>query len=397
MSLRIVLAIGELEIGGTQRQMLELAQSLDPQVFSTQVLCLSQSLAFADEFRHAGINVSVVEKRSRYDIAILPRLKKFFRQHGTQVLITFGFTADSWCRVAARMAAIPVVISSVRTSSEETSMIDRVNRALSSFADHYVINSNAIVPYLRRIRVPPEKYSIIHNGLDLSRFEVTSHDSHEVRRSLAIPDSSFVVGIVSRLSPEKNVESFLRLAKDFASSCRDAVFVVVGEGPEEGRLHSLATELNLDANVRWLGGRKDVPRLLRAFDLAMLTSQREGLSNTLLEYLAAGLPVIASNVGGNGEIIQHGRTGFLYPADEPSQALDWMRKLHREPELRKQVAAAASRDVVDRFGVGQLAAKTQDLVLRLWKAKGQSGFETTRHEPQEAAAPTLAKVERRYH
>jgi len=371
MKLRLILAIGELEIGGTQRQMLELAKRLDREIFLPQVLCLSRSLAFSDAFREAEVNVSVIDKRSRYDFRVLSRLKGFFFREGAQVLVTFGFTADMWCRVAARMARVPVVISSVRTCAEESAVLDWVNRALRPLTDHYIVNSRAVAQYLRRIGVAADSYSIISNGLDFDRFQDSRQRSENVRSSLEIDASSFVVGTVSRLSREKNLEGFLRLAQQFSLISSEALFLVIGKGPDEARLRSLADQLGISAKIRWLGERNDVPYLLNAFDLAMLTSKREGLSNTLLEYMAASLPIVSSDVGGNGELIRNGQTGFLYPIEDPNQALDYMVQLYREPALRHQIASEAHRDVVRRFGVRQLVSQTEELILRLWEQKGE--------------------------
>lgn len=371
MKVPLVLAIGELEVGGTQRQMLELAKRLDRNMFLPQVLCFSDSLAFADAFREAEINVSVVEKKSRYDVGVVSRLKKFFKREGTQVLITFGFTADLWCRVAARVAKVPLVMSSVRTSSEDSKARDWVNRALRPLTDHYIVNSRAVAQYLCRIGVAADSYSIISNGLDFDRFEDSRHISENIRSSLEIDASSFVVGTVSRLSREKNLEGFLRLAQQFSLISPEALFLIIGKGPDEARLRLLADQLGISAKIRWLGERNDVPYLLNAFDLAMLTSKREGLSNTLLEYMAASLPIVSSNVGGNGELIRNGQTGFLYPIEDPNQALDYMVQLYREPALRHQIASEAHRDVVRHFGVRQLVSQTEELILRLWEQKGE--------------------------
>jgi glycosyltransferase involved in cell wall biosynthesis len=369
MSTPVVLAISELEVGGTQRQMLELAKRLDRRLFVPEVCCLSRSLAMADEFRKNGINVRLIEKRARYDISVLPRLRAFFREEKVSVLITYGFTADAWCRVAGRLVGIPVIISSVRTPDEESRLRDFVNRVLSSITDHYVANSDAVVAYLRRIGIPQEKCSLIPNGIAVERIHSSGETRNSVRATLGIPLSSFVVGTVSRLSPEKNVEEFLRIGQSFLSVCPEVVLVVIGDGPQRGQLHALANDLGLSDRIRWLGERMEVRRLIEAYDVAMLASRREGLSNSLLECMAAGLPLVASAVGGNPELIHHGQTGFLYPVGQIEEAVQFLTRLHREPPLRARVGDAARRDVGLRFGMDALVNRTQELLLKLLEQK----------------------------
>lgn len=394
MSFRLVLAIGELEVGGTQRQMLELAKRIDRNQFAPEVLCLSRSLAFAGEFAQVGIPVEVVEKKFRYDFSVISRLKAFLQ--GTDFLITFGFTANVWCRVAARWAGVPVVVSSVRTSSEESLLIDFVNRALVPFTDHYIANSNAAGGYLRKIGVAAEKCSIIVNGFDLERITTVKDEPEAVRCSLDISESSFCVGMVSRLSPEKNVESYLRIAQAFCQTCPDAVFVVVGDGPEAERLKHLALEWKLGSNLRWLGERNDVPRLLRCFDIVMLTSLREGLSNTLLEYMAAGLPIVASNVGGNAEVIDHGKTGFLFSVNDTGQAVRHLERLRGDRDFCLRLGQQARLEVASRFAMPQIIARTQELLIRLAADKTLQRKPYDRSQQKEpAAAVAKPQPERR--
>ncbi len=364
MPWRVVLCIGELEVGGTQRQMLELAKRFDRRRFQPSVWVLSRSLAFAEEFRHAGVPVKVVEKHSRYDATILPRLRRKFLADGIHVLISFGSTADAWARVAARMARLPVIVSSVRTPSDVSKVIDLTNWVLASITDHYIVNSDAVRSYLRDVvRVPSRLISLIPNGIDLERFSPAPRS--EVRHSLGLEADALAIGMVCRLSSEKNIEQFLRASRALCQHSPRSRFFVVGDGPERERLHALGNSLALNGSLTWLGERDDVPRILSAMDIAMLTSWRAGLSNAVLEYMAAGLPVVASAVGGTPAVIRHGESGLLFPAGDDGRCLEYLRALEREPALRERLGREARRDAEQRFSTTSLVRRTEDLLARL--------------------------------
>lgn len=394
MSSRLILAIGELEVGGTQQQILELARQLDPRIFTPEVLCLSRSLKFAPQLRQAGVPVTVVEKKSRYDVSVISRLKAFLRN--ADVLITFGFTADAWCRIAARIAGVTVVVSSVRTSSEDSRLSDWVNRALVPITDHYIANSQAVANYLRGVGVRAEKYSVVVNGFDVERITAAQQDKNKMRRSVGIADGSFVVGTVGRLSPEKNIVAYLRIAQAFARIFDDAVFVVVGDGPDAERLRYWASNLGIASKIHWLGERTDVPALLSCFDVAMLTSFREGLSNTLLEYMGAALPAVVSNVGGNPEVVLHEKTGFLYPVNDLAQAVQHLVKLYENAQLRREMGTEARLRVMKDFSMDQMITRTQKLLARLLQSKSREQLSmSTLKSTDPVVGASLSNEERR--
>jgi glycosyltransferase involved in cell wall biosynthesis len=370
MSHRLALIISELEVGGTQRQILELAKGLDRRLFVPYVCCLSKSLAFAPAFEAAGIPLHVIAKHGRYDCTSLVRLRRFFRKEKIEALVTFGFTADFWARSAAYLAGVPVIISSVRTSNEDISYIHWINRLLASVTDHFIGNSQAVADYLRnRIRVSDSDISVIANGIDISRFSNFSESKKEVRRSLGLDSESFVIGVVNRLSPEKNLDAFIHLAEKLYQRIPQACFIVVGDGPDMERLKVVSNGFEA---LHWLGERNDVPRILSALDVAMLTSFREGLSNAILEYMASGLPVVASDVGGNSELVRPGQTGFLYPVDNLDFAVDYLFQLFQDAALRQGFGAAAKQVAAREYSIDSMVNKTQDLLLRLLTQKRSS-------------------------
>jgi glycosyltransferase involved in cell wall biosynthesis len=315
----------------------------------------------------------VLPKANRYDLGVLYRVRRFFSGQKIEALITYGFTADSWARVAARMAGVPVIISSVRTSSEDIWMIHHVNRMLASSTSHFIANSQAVADYLLdTINVSNRNISIIPNGIDVSRFG-GQPTRDQVRRSLGLDPNAFAVGIVSRLSPEKNVEGFVRIAHQLSHKIPQARFVIVGDGPEMPSLKALSETLGMSDLIQWLGERDDVPVILNSLDVAMLTSFREGLSNAILEYMASGLPVVASAVGGNPELIRHNETGFIYPVTDLNSAVDYLYSLFSDADLRNRIRSSGRQVAVRDYSIAAMVSKTQSLLLQLLKEPDTTG------------------------
>jgi glycosyltransferase involved in cell wall biosynthesis len=164
--------------------------------------------------------------------------------------------------------------------------------------------------------LPPERVAVIYNGVNTMSFANECPNREAIRREMGLGTHDFVVLLVARLDYLKDHATAVRTIQRVALQRPDARLVLVGEGPEKNTIQALVDEQHLGANVRFLGLRKDIARLLGAADLFLLTSISEGIPLTVIEAMAAGLPVVATNVGGLGEIIEEGKTGYLAPSGD---------------------------------------------------------------------------------
>jgi glycosyltransferase involved in cell wall biosynthesis len=215
---------------------------------------------------------------------------------------------------AATLARTPVKLASKReTHDMRSGAQDLVERAAFSRADRILANSEAVKNFLTSRGTPAEKVDVIYNGLDLSQFRT----DRRIKEELGISATARVITLVANLRHEvKNVPMFLRAAKAVSDKVPDAVFVIAGEGKLENDLRSLAASLGIAENVHFIGRCDDVPALLNSSYGCVLTSTAEGFSNSIIEYMAAGKPVAATNVGGAAEIIADGETGYLVASDD---------------------------------------------------------------------------------
>ena len=201
--------------------------------------------------------------------------------------------------------------------------------------------------------LPPRLVQTIHNGIDLERFSPAG----------PAPDGPAV--IVARLAPEKDVATLLRAAAVARSAQPDFRLEIAGDGPCRTELERLAAELGLADGVRFLGPVRDVPALLRRARLFVLSSLTEGISLTLLEAMASALPVVATRVGGNGEVVTEGETGLLIPAGDPAALAEGMLALWNDPGRRVEMGRAARRRVEEEFDVRRMVARYENLYEQL--------------------------------
>lgn len=278
------------------------------------------------------------------------RCAKYLRENKIDLIHTHDFYTNIFGIAAATFARVPVRISSKReTSGMRSSSQEIVERAAFSRANAVVVNSGAVRKYLLDRGVAAEKMCLIYNGIDLERFD-TSPTGPSIRDQLRMTSKAKVVTLVANLRHGvKNVPMLLQAAASILPECPETHFVIAGEGELESELKETARKADIEANVHFMGNCSDVPSLLSASDVCVLTSTAEGFSNSILEYMAAGKPVVATEVGGAGEAIVDGVTGFLVPSDDAAAFSERTVRLLADAELAVSFGAAGKRLVSEKF------------------------------------------------
>lgn len=323
--IRIAFVIDTIEspTAGTERQLLYLLRHLDRERFAP-VLCTLQSSSWLEgTFDLCPWHVVGVRSfKSPGDWRNIARFATFLRQEEIDIVQTFFRDSNIAGTIAARLAGRPTVIGSRRNqgywmgSRRELLLQRTVNRWVSLF----LANCANTREWLMAVEhLPPERIRVVYNGLEPDRFLVDPAAAREeARRRLGFPEGTTVVGAVANLRPVKGLDIFLQAAGLLRSCAPAARFVVVGDGPERRRLEHLCQALGLSERVSFLGKREDVPELLPGFDVGVLPSRSESFSNALIEYLAAGLPVVCTDVGGCREAVEDGTNGFVVPEGDPA-------------------------------------------------------------------------------
>jgi glycosyltransferase involved in cell wall biosynthesis len=385
--INVMLLVGSLERGGAERQVVALANGLDPVRSRVHVCSLSRENPLAGDLC-APERFHVMEKRWKYDVTLVTRLARLFRQLHIDVVHCFLFKAEMVGRLAGRLAGTPAVIASNRCPHFlHPKLMLWAARATSKYFDVMVANSWAGRDFeVTRQGIDPTKVVVIPNGVDTNRFRPM--DGARKRLELGIDRDAKVVGMFAHFRGNKNHAMFLKAAARVSQSCPEAVFVCVGaaDGATGRTLYAgarhLVEERRIDDRVLFLGERQDVDELYNACDIKVLASFYEGTANVLLEAMACGLPIIATDVGDNARVIVDGETGFVVAVDDLDALTGYLTRLLTDSALREHMGCAARARVEQEFSIPAMVSRTSALYFNVLRSKG-----SLRGEPSVVSIP----------
>lgn len=376
--IRLLQFLTVFAIGGTERHVMNLTTGLDRARFDLLFGCLRRAGEFLAEIEARGMPVTDYEITRLYNPQMLGQQVRFagyLRRNRIDIVHSYNFYANCFAIPAARLARTPVVVASIRAMGAfMTPLQRRVQRMICRLADVVLVNADAVRQWLIGEGYCPDKLVVIRNGIDLSRFE-RPHAGPAVRGELGVSGDAPVIAMVARVNRLKGVEYFLEAAAAVASVFPDARFLVVGDAvvvkddvaaPNSNYRRELEEQirrLGLERRVVFTGFRLDVPELLSEVTASVHPSLSEGLPNAVLESMAAGVPVVATRIGGTPEAIEDGVTGLLVPPGDSAALARAMCRLLEDRELAARLGQAARRRVSECFSLERMVRETERLYL----------------------------------
>ena len=416
---RVVLLIPTLDRSGAEKQFTLLATRLPRDEFDVRAIALTRGGPYADELQAAGIPLTVIGKRAKFDPFSFWRLRAELVRQDPDILHTWLFSANAYGRLCAH--AIPrakVVVSERCVDSWKANWQLWLDRRLIAHTDRLVGNSASVVEFYRELGVPPEKLACVPNGIECvpngcegesqipvpslrlcgerarvrglpssvdspdsadavdkshskepltltlspqGRGEGTKSNNYDrlfarerLRTELNLPPDSFVVGFIGRLARQKRVEDLIWTVEILRQIRPQLQLIVIGDGPERERLERFTRDIHCDRHVTFLGHREDAARFLPAFDVFGLASSFEGMSNSVMEAMSAGLPIIASDIPPNRELVVQSETGFLFKLADTVGIMQFVRRLIDEPGLAGRLGQAGRERIHREFNIPRM-------------------------------------------
>lgn len=372
---------GSFMLGGSERQAVQLARLLHEEgSFRVFVACLDGAGEMRREVEQLGIKeIPEFNLTSFYDANFFRQAKRcaeFIKANEISVVHTHEFYTNIFGMFVALLARVPVRIASKRETSSKSKNQFLVERQAFRLADKIVVNAEAVKRFLTAAGVAREKIQIVYNGLDLQRLQPARNaEREEILRELGLPtveNTRFVIIVANLRSEVKNHRMFLRAAQKVSEQIEPVAFVLAGEGDLTESLKSFARDLNIEKNVFFVGGAANVGELLSISDVCVLSSKSEGFSNSILEYMSAAKPVVATRVGGAGEAIIDGETGFLIESDDDEALAQRLIELLRNPEKARRFGARGRQIVEEKFTLAAQLGKTLELYDNLLSEKAKN-------------------------
>jgi glycosyltransferase involved in cell wall biosynthesis len=367
--IRLLKVVTTLMSGGTEHQFMALGRALDPGRFALEFACLRRSGRFVAELDARGIPLREYGIRTFVSVNAIAqqvRLARDLRRSAAQIVHAYSFYGNVFAIPAARLAAAPVVIASVRDRGVYlTAAQQAVQRHVCRLADCVLANADAVAGWLAGQGYDPAKLVVIRNGVDLDQF-VSPPDAARVRFSLGVPSGAPMVAVASRLTRLKGIEQFLEAAAIVARRFPDVRFVVIGDTSPAERsyfflLTGLAERLGISDRVVFTGSRSDVPDLLSCAAVSVMPSLNEALPNALLESMAAGAPVVSTRVGGTPEAVEDGVTGLLVPPNDAGALARAIGRLLSDRDLAARLGQSGRDFVRRRFSMDAMVHATERL------------------------------------
>ncbi|MDA1015079.1 MAG: glycosyltransferase [Planctomycetota bacterium] len=359
--IKVAMLIPTLDRSGAEKQLTLLAAGLPKDEFDVHVLALTRGGPYEATLRDAQVPVTVLNKRWKFDPLALRRLKRWLREHQPHILHTWLFAANAYGRLAVgKRSSTKVIVSERCVDSWKSGWQRWLDRHQIPRTHHLVGNSNSVVNFYAGLGFPRERMSAIPNGV-LAPQPLTESEQQDRRREWRIPRDAKLIGFAGRLAKQKRVRDLVWTMQLLTSLNDAAYLVVMGDGPERDDLEAFSRHYGLDNRIRFVGPQPDADRLLGMFDVFWLASDFEGMSNSLMEAMAAGVPSIVSDIPPNRELITDGVEGRFFSVGDSTAACRITAEILADPDVMRRMGDAGARRAQADFSIESMIERYAEL------------------------------------
>ena len=374
---RVLFVITGLGLGGAETQLVHLATRLKARGWDVRVVSLTPPRAYVQELEAAGVPViSLGIKGKLPDPRPVFRLAKMIRTWRPEVVHSHMVHANLVARLVRLLAPVPVLICTAHNIDEKgqrgsgrlREMAYRLTDPLCDLTTQ--VSRAGLERYVRIRAVPRHKIRYLPNGIDTERFRPDPELRARLRQELGL-ETAFAWLAAGRFVVSKDYANMLQAFSRVAPERNEGCLVIAGDGPLRPSMEQLASDLGVTERVKFLGTRRDIPALMDAADAYVMSSAWEGLPMVLLEAAASGLPIVATDVGGNSEVVIDGKTGFLVPPKDPDAlAQAMLRLMGLPPEERRRMGAVARQHIEANYSLDRVVDQWEALYTELLERNG---------------------------
>ena len=364
MKKRILQIIPTLDRAGAEKQLTTLARGLPRDEFDVHVCALTRGGPLEADLHSAGIPTTVIGKRWRLDPRAFWRLRRHVEGLRPELIHTWIFAANSYGRAAGIACGVKCLVASERCVDPWKGWLElAVDRRLARYTRQIVANSPAVRDFYVRRGIPPQKFRVIANGVGPAT--PSRWTRRQLLAELDLPGDARLIGSVGRLWPQKRVKDAIWAADILKVIRQDVHLLVIGDGPHRPRLQKYRDQVLIRDKVHFLGHRNDVPHLLPHLDVLWSTSAYEGQSNTIMEAMAAGVPVVATDIPGTRDLVLAEKTGCLIPVGDRARLAKCTNDLLNDADLARRLGQAGQQRALEQFSVEKMVGQYAELYREL--------------------------------
>jgi glycosyltransferase involved in cell wall biosynthesis len=361
---KILHLISGLEIGGTETQLSRILPKLK-QYHENRVCCVRGHGPIGIKLEKNGVKVYYLELKNAFDILAIKRFYKIVKDFSPNILVTYLIHADLYGRFLGRLFGIKKIVSSKRGSLLQWEWLSFFDRLTKKMVTHYLVQTKtAKKEWVRKIKFPENKFTIIPNGIETEKFQIQITKERK-KEELGIPKNSLTISCISRLRQGKGHEILLKAFEDVFETNGNISLLIVGSGEKEEDLKKQIEYYKSKNNIFFLGNRNDVPKILAVSDLFVLPTEKEGMSNAIMEAMSAGVPIITTNISENEDLIINKKTGLLFPVNNSDSLAENIKLLIKNFDLRKELGQNAKQKAAKDFDIEKVTLTLADFYSKV--------------------------------
>lgn len=361
---RILQIIPSLDRAGAEKQFTVLSTHLARDEFDVHVCVLTRSGPFAKELSEHDVPFTVLGKHWKCDPAAFWKLKRLIVKLQPDIVQTWLFAANAYGRAAALAAGVKTIIGSEQCADPWKQWHQfAIDRYLAKRTSKIVVNGTGVCDFYVAAGIAAEKFVIIPNGIAPHQTSGTSR--RQLLDELGLPSDARLVATIGRLWPQKRIKDIIWAAELLTVVHDDVHVLIIGEGPQRNALLRFRDQVQLQNRVHFLGHRDDVPRMIEHFDVLWQASGYEGLPNSIMEAMAAAVPVVATNIPGNRDLVAHGETGYLVSVGDRAGLARYANKVLEDTTLARRLGETAQQRMLEDYPVRNMVHQHAELYREL--------------------------------